>query len=170
MLRKNNVYTNSYEFTMHVTKSFFHLQNYLSDCWQTLNQCLSIIIICCPYSINNTLKTNIDPWMYCTVIYTAKCATYDNYMVLDSYDNHMAIIWYLKYDSHMITIWLSYVNFGLKTYDNHMFVKNIWLSYDNHAIIICQLKHMIIIWCSIYMIIIWCKPYDSYVWHICLCT
>ena len=69
----------------------------------------------------------------------------------------------------MIIIWLSCDNMGLKTYDNHMFVKNMWLSYDNHAIIISYMKHMIIIGCSIHMIIIWCKPYDSHVWHISLC-
>ena len=87
--------------------------------------------------------------------YTAKCATFDNHMVLDSFANNMITIWYLTYDNNMITIWFSYVHFGLKT-------------YDNRAIIICKLKHMIFIWCSIYMIIIWCKPYDPYVWHIYL--
>ena len=61
-----------------------------------------------------------------------KFATCDNHMVLNSYDNHMIF--------NMVIIWLSYLNFSLKTYDNHVFVK-VWLSYNNHVIILCKSKH-----------------------------
>ena len=49
------------------------------------------------------------------------------------YVNHMIMTIIYIY-SHVIFIWFLFVNFGLMYI--YMFVKNIWLSYDNHAIII----------------------------------
>ena len=72
--------------------------------------------------------------------YTAKNGTYDNHMLLDSYDYHITDDSYMLIFQaclHMIIIC------SLKTL----------LACDNHMIIICELLHMLIISRSIHMII-----------------